>query len=352
LSPCRESYESATSWVLDTIAYNFIVRRNSIYPPSIEEYNDAEKGKNLLYTVRYVIQVLRSKSLIFLIPKRFVINIPLVLTYYRLHNDSIEMVYEGALRRYLSYNDAENLAESLVRNYMPLYMSLIDELLRSAHLYLKIIGHIDWDKVIEIVHQYIPYIISGDEAKPPRSITEEFRDHISSFVSRKIINEFRYSWGKVFEEIDRLCFHKDSHVESICRRFLNRVVRYTLYVLFPSYHESKSIFMLSFREEVILCLIKSFGSISKEDLINILYLLKKEKNIDLGYIFMIMGEYIICKQALNDIKSLLSRGFLEEIEGKLNVSALGQHVLEKKGCTEKVKRIAEEARELLKNNTK
>jgi len=350
LCPRKESYVSATSWVLDAISYKFIVRRASIYPPSIDENIDAEKKENILYTVRYVIQVLRSKSLIFLIPKRFVINIPLVLTYYRLNNANVETVYEFILKKYLNYNEGKNIMEILIKNYMPLYGVVINELLKAAPLYLEIISNIDWDRIIEIVHHYIPNIIFDEGAGLSRSITKELRDHILSSASPKIIDEFKYGWSRILSEIDRLCFHKDSHVESICNRFMNRVVQYTLHVLFPSHYESKSMFSLSFREELILCLIKTLGPISEGDLINLLYLLKNEKNIDLGYIFGVIirdnKKYVTCNQAHDDIELLLSRGFLEEVKGKLNVSALGQRVLEKKGCSGKVKRIIEEAREL------
>ena len=65
-----------------------------------------------------------------------------------------------------------------------------------------------------------------------------------------------------------------------------------------------------------------------------------------------MDEYIICKQALDDIESLLSRGLLEEDtkNRKLRISTLGQKILKKRRCSEKIENIVRVAEDLVKKS--
>ena len=252
MSPRREDYGSATSRALNTIGTRFIVRRSSIYPEELERCSDLEKRRRMLGNIRYVVQALRSKSLIYLVPRRFIINVPLVLIYYRLNNDSLNLVCETALRGgfYLSYNEARSVAKRIIECYLPRYKTFIEAVLGAAHLLHEVISRVDWDEVVSILYSFIPHIVSGEGARPS-DIVNDIRSYIASQMSREELGDFRYLWRKVLDSVDTICFDKDPHAESICHRFMDRVLRYTLSVLYPSHYESSTMFTVrNLREEV------------------------------------------------------------------------------------------------------
>lgn len=351
MCPRRESYGSITSWVLNVIGTKFIVRRNDIYPEELEYCSDPKKRRNMLNTVRYVVQALRSKSLIYLVPRRFIINVPLVLIYYRLNNDSLNMVCETALKKgfYLSHSEARSVAVRIVNDYLPRYKTFVDTLLKVGYLFFKIVSYVGWDEVVGIVYSYIPHIVSGEGARPS-DVVEDIRAHIVSHASREELEKFRYAWRTVLDSVDTICFDNDPHVESICHRFMDRVLRYTLGVLYPSHYESSTMFTVkNLREEVILRVIQYFGSISEEDLVKTLYLLK-EKGIDLGYLFISVGGKLVTTQVFDDVENLLSRELLErDIESnKLKLTVFGQKALSQRKPSKKVRNIMKAVEDIAK----
>ena len=279
---------------------------------------------------------------------------PLVLIYYRLNSNNLDIVCEVALRRgsYLSHNEARSVAERIIGGYLPLYKSFIDVLLKAAYLFFKTVSSVDWDEVVGIVYSYIPHVISGEGVRPS-DIVEDIRSYVVSHISREELEEFRYLWRKVLDSVDTICFDKDPHAESICYRFMDRVLRYTLSVLYPSHYESSTMFTVrNFREEVILCVIWCFGSISEGELVKTLYLLK-EKGVDLGYLFINIGGKLVSTQVFDDIENLLSRGLLERDpqSGELKLTVFGQKALSQRKPTKKVRDIMKIVEDVAKQSS-
>ncbi len=160
----RGGYESATSWVLDSVGYNFIVHRSSVYPPELEEIVDEKKRRRVLGAVRYVIQVLRKKNMVFLIPKRFIINIPLVLTYYRIKDGNLAIVAE-ALRSggRLDATEARATIERIISDYYDYFNSFINELFKFYQTYRRVVLALNEYGVIykleEKLYEYLPFIL-------------------------------------------------------------------------------------------------------------------------------------------------------------------------------------------------
>ncbi len=81
----------------------------------------------------------------------------------------------------------------------------------------------------------------------------------------------------------------------------------------------------------ILYIVRHLGSISEKALTYLLYLLKNEKGIDLGYSFITIGNKVMSKQILDDIMALLYTGLLESDPRtkKLRVTSNGLDFLER-----------------------
>ena len=84
------------------------------------------------------------------------------------------------------------------------------------------------------------------------------------------------------------------------------------------------------RKLTLLHIIKLIGEISERGLTTLLYILKKEKNVDIGYNFILIGEIPNSKELLEDIRVLLYLGILETnpITRKLRLTSTGTEFLE------------------------
>ncbi|MEM1931445.1 MAG: hypothetical protein QW780_00905 [Sulfolobales archaeon] len=84
------------------------------------------------------------------------------------------------------------------------------------------------------------------------------------------------------------------------------------------------------RKVCVLGVVKSLGEISERGLISCLYILKTEKNKDLGYSFQVVGTIVNSRELLEDIRVLLYLGLLEVTEGrKLRLTSLGKEFLDR-----------------------
>ena len=272
MCPRRESYGSATSWILDRIGYSFAVRRNTLYPPELEEAEDEKERRRILGTIRYVIQVLRNKDMVFLIPKRFVINVPLTLTYYNVKGGSIPMVAE-VLRSggKLSADEARVTAERVINSYYSRFEPFIDDLLEFYQAYRKILIALNEYEVRYSLerrfYEYLPFILiesrerGGVEESDKRvkkrlgrikQRTLEFLKTVVKIVEQDIgsraIESLYYRWRMLEDRINELAYDNDPHVESIAGRFLDRVVRYAINILLPAHDESRRLRILHEQE--------------------------------------------------------------------------------------------------------
>lgn len=82
----------------------------------------------------------------------------------------------------------------------------------------------------------------------------------------------------------------------------------------------------------ILSIVNKLGEVSERGLINALYILKSEKNKELGYQFQVIGKAVNSRDLLEDIRILLYLGLLEVTERrKLRLTSLGKELLDKVG---------------------
>ena len=84
------------------------------------------------------------------------------------------------------------------------------------------------------------------------------------------------------------------------------------------------------RKMTLLHIIKLVGEISERGLTKLLYILKEEKDIDVGYKFILIGEIPNSKELLEDVRVLLYLGILETnpVTRKLRLTSSGTEFLE------------------------
>ncbi len=84
------------------------------------------------------------------------------------------------------------------------------------------------------------------------------------------------------------------------------------------------------RKLILLHIIKLVGEISERGLTKLLHILKKEKDVDVGYRFILIGEIPNSKELLEDVRVLLYLGILETnpVTRKLRLTSTGVEFLE------------------------
>ncbi|NPA96196.1 MAG: hypothetical protein GXO32_01175 [Crenarchaeota archaeon] len=104
------------------------------------------------------------------------------------------------------------------------------------------------------------------------------------------------------------------------------------------------------RKMRLLQIIESAGPISEKALTHLLYLLKEEKGIDLGYNFVVIGGKPVSKEVLEDLRALLYVGLIENEPRtrKLQVTSNGLEFLEKNRLGDELTKKVLEAVEELK----
>lgn len=247
---------SITSQLLDFLAYNYAVKRDRINDLFLEGVNDDDEMRRIRYRIRYVLEVLSKKGLIYVVPRRLVINIPLLLFYYKVNKES-KKNSAIALRNSaialtsnplsLEYSEAVELVGEVVSKYYDKFDGFISDLLRLHDLHDMLMGNIaeeyvneldDTDRNIEAVraltqllegmfYQYLLYIIVNDEEKQEEFLNEVRR--VFKSYSEHLTKELEDKWKYIRYSIEHsLAYDRDPRIRSIARNFLERVVSFCL----------------------------------------------------------------------------------------------------------------------------
>ncbi len=101
----------------------------------------------------------------------------------------------------------------------------------------------------------------------------------------------------------------------------------------------------------VLYIINEFSEISEKSLTNLIYLMKSEKGVDLGYEFVMLGETPNSKELLEDIRILLYLGILETdpVTRKLRLTSTGKEFFESVRIDESTATKLKEGIEAFKN---
>jgi len=258
---------SITSQLLDFLAYNYAVKRDRINDLFLEGVNDDDEMRRIRYRIRYVLEVLSKKGLIYVVPRRLVINIPLLLFYYKASGESAEnsaiALTSGPLL--LKYREAVKLINDVVSKYYDKFNGFIFNLLYFHKLHNMLMGNIaeeiagkvpkktviqggeekthvtepdDTDRNIEAVRElaqqledtfynYLIYIIVNDKKKQEEFLNEVRR--LFKSYSEHLTKELEDKWKDIRYSIEySLAYDRDPRIRSIGRNFLERVVSFCL----------------------------------------------------------------------------------------------------------------------------
>jgi len=253
---------SITSQLLDLLASRYAVKRDGINELFLEGVNNDDERRRIRYRIIYVLEVLSKKGLIHAVPRRLVVNVPLLLFYYKLNGESVEnsavALTNGSLR--LKYSKAVELVGEIVSKYSSKFDDFVSQLLYFRKLHDKFMG-IVFKKVVrevpkEIVirreggtrvielddidrnrkavemftqilentfYHYLLYIIVNDEEKQKEFLNKV--RHIFKSYSEHLVKELEDRWRYIRYSINnRLADDRDPRIRSIARNFLERVV--------------------------------------------------------------------------------------------------------------------------------
>jgi hypothetical protein len=196
--------------------------------------------------------------MVFLIPKRFIVNIPLTLTYYTISNSTsvtVEALRSGGK---LEADEAHVVVERIISNYYSYFEPFINNLLKFYQTYRKILitlSNYEVQYSLERkLYEYLLFILiesrgnSGmekdDKVNRKRRTLEFLRAIVKTVeqeVGRETIEKLCYRWRELENVIDELSYDDNTHVESIARRFLERTLQYAINILLPAHDEKQKL---------------------------------------------------------------------------------------------------------------
>lgn len=103
------------------------------------------------------------------------------------------------------------------------------------------------------------------------------------------------------------------------------------------------------KKQRILFIINEFKQLTEKSLVKLVYELKKEKDLDLGYSFIMLGDTPSSKELAEDLRILLYLGLIETdpVSRKMKLTANGEEFLEKNPVTgEDIDKLKEAIEEL------
>jgi len=85
------------------------------------------------------------------------------------------------------------------------------------------------------------------------------------------------------------------------------------------------------KKMILLNIVKALGSASEKSIVYLLYLIQKERGINLGYKFLVVGNSPVSREVIEDLKALQYVGFIESDPQtrKIRLTSNGQEFLEK-----------------------
>jgi len=261
----RKSY-SLSRLVIEQLALRWVTRRGFLSRIAVDFYRGSEEEKlseerkgNALQQVSNILNHLKKKCLIHIVPRRFVVNVPRTLHLYyinlpkRAKGDRYEGLriekYNQALRvvaRAFQENlgidfplsEAQELSKKVITSYYGEfygYLVALDSFIDKASEMLHRINQPDINeyfnrRVTEIVSRHLLDIIAG------RSYEEfiiEILELVRRVTSYKLAEEVAERWRILSSKIHALSHDPDFRTASYARQFLEVSVDADLFMSFP-----------------------------------------------------------------------------------------------------------------------
>ena len=248
----RKSY-SLSRLIIEQLALHWITRRDSLSKLAVDFYRNNKDGevsekqkRSALQQVSNILNHLKRKNLVFVVPRRFVVNVPRILYLYYINlskearadrRKGLEVerhkkafyVVMGAFRENLGIDfplsEAREISQKIISSYYEEfygYLVALDLFIDRVSKMLVKINEPDTNeyfnkRVTEIVSQHLLDIVAMRGY-------EEFIDKILGLVREvagyKLVEEVGEKWRLLSSKIQALSYDPDFRTASYARQFL------------------------------------------------------------------------------------------------------------------------------------
>ena len=248
----RKGY-SLSRMIIEELAMHWVTRRNSLSRIAIEFYRGGEdkeiaekKRLNALQQVRNILNHLQRKALIYIVPRRLVVNVPRLLYLYHVnlpeeakkdvkeaidtekHKNALHMAalaFQENLGISFPLSEAYEITRNIVRMYYEKfhgYLVVLDEFTDKARNMITKINRPDTNayfnnRVLELVSRYLLDIVAMIRYE---EFIDELLGLVREVVSYKEVLEVREMWLLLTDKIRALSDDMDFRTASYARQFL------------------------------------------------------------------------------------------------------------------------------------
>ncbi len=259
LKKFRTTY-SLARMVVEQLAFHYVTKRDYLSKMAVEFYYEIGREKeNALQQVSNILNHLKRKHLIHMVPRKLIINVPRSLYLYHVNlpkearYDSDEVLhvekyrsaiwkvaeaYQGNLGVEFPLSEALRLAEEVVVSYYDRfhgYLVALDAFTDRASILLAAINQPETneyfsEQVLKTVSQHLLDIVAGIRLD---EFVAEIVELVREVVGYKLLQEVGERWKILVTKIMALSRDPDFRTASYSRQFLEVSTIYDIITLFP-----------------------------------------------------------------------------------------------------------------------
>ena len=248
----RKGY-SLSRMIIEELAKHWVIWRDSLSKTAIEFYRKGEDKEisekerlSVLQQVRNILYNLKRKALIYIVPRRLVVNVPRLLYLYHVnlpeeakkdvkeaidtekHKNALHMAalaFQENLGISFPLSEAYEITRNIVRMYYEKfhgYLVVLDEFTDKARNMITKINRPDTNayfnnRVLELVSRYLLDIVAMIRYE---EFIDELLGLVREVVSYKEVLEVREMWLLLTDKIRALSDDMDFRTASYARQFL------------------------------------------------------------------------------------------------------------------------------------
>lgn len=261
----RKSY-SLSRMIIEQLALRWVTRRDFLSRLAVDFYRGGEdeeiseeQRRNALQQVSNILNHLKRKHLVFIVPRRFVVNVPRVLYLYYINlpkgaradrrkrldvkrNEKALYAVMGALRENLGMDfplsEAREISQRIISLYYEEfygYLVTLDLFIDRVSKMLVKINEPDTNeyfnrRVTELVSRYLLDIVA---MRGYEEFIDEMLGLVREVVGYKLVEEVGEKWRLLTSKIQALSYDPDFRTASCARQFLEASVNADVFTSVP-----------------------------------------------------------------------------------------------------------------------
>ena len=261
----RKSY-SLSRLIIEQLALRWVTRRDFLSRIAVDFYRGGEdeevpeeRRRSALQQVSNILNQLKRKHLVFIVPRRFVVNVPRILYLYYInlprearaswregleverHTKALYAVM-GAFRENLGINfplsEARTIAEKVISMYYDEfhgYLVTLASFIDKASKMLIKINEPDTNeyfnkRLTELVSQYLLDIVA---MRGYEELVAEILELVREVTGYKVVEEVGEKWRLLSSKIHALSYDPDFRIASYARQFLEASINTDVFTSIP-----------------------------------------------------------------------------------------------------------------------